>query len=174
MLAMVMALQEMGAMDRELYLFDTFEGMTEPTEHDTSPVDDPALETWKSARSRNETAWPEVFGPGAFDEDSVRELVLSTGYPPDLVNVGRGRVEDTIPDHAPGTIAVLRLDTDWYESTRHELEHLYPRLSPAGVLIVDDYGHWDGARRAVDEHMTEHGALLLGRVDYSCRIALKH
>ena len=85
-----------------------------------------------------------------------------------------GRVEETIPEAAPERIAVLRLDTDWYESTRHELEHLYPRLAVGGVLIVDDYGHWQGARRAVDEYLAASGArLLLSRIDYTGRMAVK-
>ena len=76
--------------------------------------------------------------------------------------------------HAPRKIALLRLDTDWYESTKHELVHLFPRLSTGGVLIVDDYGHWAGARRAVDEYVSEHGiVMLLTRIDYTGRIGVK-
>jgi hypothetical protein len=68
----------------------------------------------------------------------------------------------------------LRLDTDWYESTRHELLHLYPRLVRGGVLVIDDYGHWAGARKAVDDYIAEHKlCLLLNRVDYTARIAVK-
>ena len=86
----------------------------------------------------------------------------------------RGRVEETIPCHAPERIAVLRLDTDWYESTRHELVHLFPRLAVGGVLIIDDYGHWKGARKAVDEYIAATGArLLLSRIDYTGRMAVK-
>jgi len=75
----------------------------------------------------------------------------------------QGRIEETIPDFAPEQIALLRLDTDWYESTRHELIHLFPRLTTGGVLIIDDYGHWKGARRAVDEYFAEIGARILLR-----------
>jgi hypothetical protein len=63
---------------------------------------------------------------------------------------------------------LLRLDTDWYESTKHELVHLYPRLVPNGVLIIDDYGHWKGAREAVDEYFaTLKLKPLLSRLDYT-------
>jgi len=55
-------------------------------------------------------------------------------------------VEETIQNGAPDQISILRLDTDWYESTLHELNHLFPRLSEGGVLIIDDYGHWLGQR----------------------------
>ena len=83
-------------------------------------------------------------------------------------------VEDTLPAQAPERIALLRLDTDWYESTKHELEQLYPRLADGGVLIIDDYGHYEGARQAVDEYFAETGErVLLNRIDYTGRIAVK-
>jgi O-methyltransferase len=69
---------------------------------------------------------------------------------------------------------MLRLDTDWYDSTLHELRHLYPLLSRHGVLIIDDYGHWQGARRAVDEYLaTLPHPIFLHRIDYTGRIAIK-
>ena len=86
----------------------------------------------------------------------------------------RGKVEDTLPERAPDQLALLRLDTDWYESTRHELVHLYPLLAPGGVLIIDDYGHWDGSRKAVDEYFDgEADPILLSRIDYTGRIGIK-
>ena len=173
-LAMIGTLQQLGRPHRAIHLYDTFEGMTEPTEHDTSSVDPPALEDWEAARGRGDHPWGELFGPDVLDERDVRERVLGTGYPADRLHFVRGRVEDTIPGHAPQDIALLRLDTDWYESTRHELIHLYPRLKPGGVLIIDDYGHWEGARRAVDEYFAAHPpAPLLVRIDYTGRIAVK-
>jgi O-methyltransferase len=84
-----------------------------------------------------------------------------------------GPVENTIPDAAPDEIAVLRLDTDYEASTRHEMEHLFPRLVPGGVLIVDDYGFFQGARAAVDEYLDANDiAILLDRIDDSGRIAV--
>jgi O-methyltransferase len=102
----------------------------------------------------------------------VQAAIRSTGYPQGRINYVRGRVEDTVPSCAPAEIALLRLDTDWYEPTRHELEHLYPRLATRGVLIIDDYGHYAGARQAVDEYFAD-SPILLARVDYTCRIAVK-
>ena len=94
--------------------------------------------------------------------------------PLDKVFFVKGMVEQTIPAHAPDRIAMLRLDTDWYESTKHELEHLYPRLSGKGTLIIDDYGHFLGARKATDEYFARLKVRpLLSRVDYAGRIALK-
>ena len=83
-------------------------------------------------------------------------------------------MEDTIPGEIPEKIALLRLDTDWYESTKHELTHLYPRLVSGGVLIVDDYGYWKGSRKAVDEYFEQNDQRpLLVRVDATARVAIK-
>ena len=84
----------------------------------------------------------------------------------------QGLVEDTIPDQAPDRIALLRLDTDWYESTRHELEHLSPRLATERVLIIDDYGRWEGARATVNEYFANE-PVLMNRIDYTGRLILK-
>src|SRR5204863_8681210 len=122
-----------------------------------------------------ETAYPEFFDPDLFNERLVRDNVLTTGYPEQRLHFVRGPVEQTVPAQMPERIALLRLDTDWYESTKHELEHMYPRLADGGVLIVDDYGHWEGARRAVDEYFGRQAPpLLLNRIDYTGRIAIKH
>ena len=96
----------------------------------------------------------------------------STGYPPEWVAYVEGLVEETITRSAPTRIALLRLDTDWYESTHHELVHLYPQLERGGVLIVDDYGHFAGARKAVDEYFAD-DPILLSRIDYTGRMAVK-
>ena len=83
-------------------------------------------------------------------------------------------MEETIPTHIPHAISLLRLDTDWYESTKHELTHLFPLLSPGGVIIIDDYGHWQGAKKAVDEYFEENKIkILLNRIDYTGRIGVK-
>ncbi|MCB7129717.1 MAG: hypothetical protein J3T61_09300, partial [Candidatus Brocadiales bacterium] len=104
--------------------------------------------------------------------EEVKRNVFSTGYE-NFVFVS-GRVEDTIPGRVPDRIALLRLDTDWYESTRHELIHLYPRVTEGGVLIVDDYGHWRGCKQAVDEYFQENDIrTFLHRIDYTGRIAIK-
>ena len=173
-LAMIMALQEGGISDRDIYLFDTFEGMTEPSENDVSALEPRALETWREAEAKGERPWQDLFDPASFSEDGVRELLTGTGYPVERLHFVRGPVEETLPAGAPGQLALLRLDTDWYESTRHEMEHLYPQLAPRGVLIIDDYGHWQGARRAVDEYLAEHGPpMLLTPIDYTARLGVK-
>ena len=86
----------------------------------------------------------------------------------------KGKVEDTLPKISPDEISILRLDTDWYESTRCELEVLFPKLSVGGVLIIDDYGHWQGCRKAVDEYFSKHGIrMFLQRIDYTGRVGIK-
>jgi O-methyltransferase len=171
-LSMIRALQRIGVDDRDFYLFDTFEGMTRPSTVDTSRFNESALTTWEKAKAASRTAWDQYFRKEIFTLAHVREVVLGTGYPSERVHFIVGRVEDTIPAQAPEQIALLRLDTDWYESTKHELDHLYPRLSTGGVLIIDDYGHWDGCRRAVDEYFSS-APLLLSRIDYTGRMAVK-
>lgn len=160
-LAMLLTLQELGVENRDVHLFDTFEGMTEPTAADQSDHDTSALEEWRRASEAGVRPWPEFFAADQFDEDSVSQTLLATGYPRARLHLVAGAVEQTIPEHAPDRLAVLRLDTDWYESTRHELEHLYPRLHDGGVLMIDDYGHWKGARKAVDEYFGTRAAPLL-------------
>jgi O-methyltransferase len=175
-LAMLLKLQQLGAADRDIYLYDTYDGMTAPDEKDTSPFEQPALVTWQGAVNMGLRAWHHFFKPDIFSFEQVKDTVLSTGYPAARIHFVKGDVRETIPAQAPETIALLRLDTDWYDSTRHELLHLYPRLGVGGVLLIDDYGHWDGCRKAVDEYFSAGGAppLLLNRVDYAARLAIKH
>jgi hypothetical protein len=172
-LAMILKLQELGRNDRVIHLYDTFEGMTEPSERDTSAYDRPALETWSEDRSLGKVAWEGFFQADVFNEESVRDLLLSTGYPAENLRLVRGPVEETLPSLAPRELALLRLDTDWYDSTLHELVHLYPLLTVGGVMIIDDYGHWDGCRQAVDEYFSTETPILLNRIDYTGRIGVK-
>lgn len=150
---------------REIWLYDTFEGMSAPSAADARASDGRPAAKLLDGAAKGELIW-------CYSSDAeVAANMRSTGYADELVHLVKGKVEDTIPGAMPAEIAVLRLDTDWYESTRHELEHLYPRLAPGGVLIIDDYGYWAGARKAVDEYFE--GSLLLGRIDATGRIAVK-
>jgi hypothetical protein len=95
----------------------------------------------------------------------VRQNLSTLPYPQQHFELIEGKVEETIPQQLPERIAILRLDTDWYESTRHEMEHLMPLLSPGGVLIIDDYYNWSGNQQAVDEYLErEKLPLLLTKV----------
>jgi O-methyltransferase len=134
-----------GVTDRDLHLFDTFSGMTEPTERDVS------LHVGKSASELLETSDRTSHTWAVASREDVEEGLATLDYPQERFHLVEGPVEETIPGGAPQRIALLRLDTDWYESTRHELEHLYDRLAPGGVLIIDDYGSWQGSKEATDE-----------------------
>ncbi|MDC0996373.1 macrocin O-methyltransferase [Pseudomonadales bacterium] len=132
---------------RSQFLYDTFEGMSEPTDRDWDKHGN-AAKTQLAKTSRRNTA-NDVWAFASIED--VRQNFKNLGVSTVDVDMIKGKVEDTIPSSIPDKIAVLRLDTDWYESTMHELEHLYPRLSPGGVLLIDDYGYWAGCKEAVDE-----------------------
>jgi O-methyltransferase len=165
MMAAALTLLELGSTERELLMFDTFTEIPRPDERDTHMSGTAGPEFF----DRVVAAAPDVYG--LLPLDRVRELLESTGYPRDRLRFVPGMVEDTIPAQAPERIALLRLDTDWYRSTIHELRHLYPRVVSGGIVIVDDYGEFAGARDAVDEYLAEDGrSVLLNRVDFSCRL----
>lgn len=167
MMAVALTLLRLGITNRDLYLFDTFSGMTAPTEEDVRHSGERAADLLAD-ESPDADSWAIA------SLEDVREAVLGVGYPSERIHFVEGPVEDTLPANAPAEIALLRLDTDWYASTKHELVHLYPRLARGGVLILDDYGYWQGARRAVDEYLSEQNVpLLLNRIDNTGRIALK-
>jgi hypothetical protein len=163
MQAVAWTLLDAGVSDRDLHLYDTFEGMSEPTENDV--------------QTRTRAAAADLLAMGKAKCEAgpadVEIGMVETGYPMDRVHLHPGKVEDTIPDQAPDEIALLRLDTDWYESTKHEFDHLYPRLSPGGVLIIDDFGSWDGARKATLEWLEETGEPLLLVPIGAARLAVK-
>jgi O-methyltransferase len=166
MQAVARTLMSLDAADRDLHLFDTFEGMPPPTEEDRRLEGPPAEELMHGGRRSHLVR-------AVADLEDVRAGMERTGYPAERVHYHPGRVEDTIPRRAPQQIGLLRLDTDWYESTKHELDHLYDRVTPGGVVIIDDYDYWEGARKAVDEFVADTGArLLLVPIDTG-RIAVK-
>jgi O-methyltransferase len=155
--------------ERVCWLYDTFEGMTEPSEWDVRRDGARALDKY---RRKQTGTWM------AASLDECRAALREAGvYDPAFCKFVVGPVERTLlaQVNLPKEIAVLRLDTDWYESTRVSLEQLWPRLRSGGYLIVDDYGHWLGCRRAVD-------AYFLGRadafdtwtqIDYTCVVIRK-
>jgi O-methyltransferase len=169
MMAAALTLLEQGDDGRELYLFDTYTGMTAPDGADRDRRGRSAVRTFsRSQTGPNSSSWCEA------GVRQVRSNMLSTGYPTDRMHFVEGPVEQTIPGAAPPELALLRLDTDWYASTRHELEHLWPRIAPGGICIIDDYGHWAGARRATDEFIESLGlTVLIHRLDYSGRLIVK-
>lgn len=164
-----LTLLALGDTTRRLWLYDTFEGTTEPGEMDVRVYDEKeAHRIWQQWNRTHADRW--LSSP----LDEVKANMASTGYPAEHLIYVQGKVEDTIPANMPTQIALLRLDTDWYQSTYHELRHLFPRLSKYGILIIDDYGWWRGSREATDQYVQENNVqIFLNRVDASCRLGQK-
>lgn len=167
MMTVALTLQSLGDTKRRLVLYDTFSGMTPPTAQDKQFDGNSAQELLEKT-PQNEGLWCYA------DEADVRRNMTATGYPSDNISYIKGKVEDTIPQSLPEKICLLRLDTDWFESTKHELIHLYPLLVSQGLLIIDDYGHWKGARAATDEYFSSvRPKPFLHRIDYTGRLLVK-
>jgi O-methyltransferase len=167
MQAVARTLLSLDDTSRDLCLFDTFEGMPAPTAEDVRTDTGESAKYMLDTTDRLDLVWCVA------DLADVQAGLAPLGYPEEKIHYVVGKVEETLPAEAPEEIALLRLDTDWYSSTKHELEHLYPRLVPGGVLLIDDYGDWDGCRKAVEEFLDETGAqLLLLRADRG-RVAVK-
>jgi len=163
-------LLELDSIDRKIYLYDTFEGMSQPTKFDhrvinTSKNND-VFNIWKRKQEQDHNQWCYA------SLSEVKKNMFLTKYPKNNINFVKGKVEDTIPNNIPLKVALLRLDTDWYESTKHELEYLFPLLSNNGVLIIDDYGFWAGSKKAVEEYFSD-GQILLNRIDDTGVVGVK-
>ena len=170
-MAMAKELNRLSVTDRQIWLYDTYAGMTAPTDFDveagTGVTATEMLSTTEIGDGNN--VWCVA---GRAD---VEANVRSTGYPFSNFHFIEGDVAQTLQTSVPEKIALLRLDTDWYESTRVGLEVLYPRLVPGGVCILDDYGHWQGARTAVDEYFAAQGHRpYMHPIDYSGRVFIKN
>ncbi len=147
---------------RRIWLYDSFEGMPKPGDQDGP---DEKSEWVRKSTGTDSSNWCLA------SEDEVRQNIYSTGYPVNLFSIIKGKVEDTLPGTIPSQISLLRLDTDWYASTKHELIHLYPLLPKGAVLIIDDYGAWQGARKATDEYFGN--TVFLQRIDWTGRMLIK-
>lgn len=161
---MAETLRRLGDPNRKFYLYDTFQGMTEPSDAD---VQFDGIHASVRALEFEQGQWCNS------SLEDVQNKLIQFQLADDQFNFVEGRVEETIPGVIPDRIALLRLDTDWYESTKHELEFLYPKLEMGGVMIIDDYGHWKGCQKAVDEFFINKGPVLLNRIDYSGRLLIK-
>lgn len=169
-MAMALELSRLGVLDRRIWLYDTFSGMTTPSDLDIE------ASTGASAQSLL-TQTPVGDGSNIWcvaGRDDVEANLRTTHYPMSHFVIVEGDVVRTLHESIPEKIALLRLDTDWFESTDASLKHLYPRLVPGGVCILDDYGHWKGARHAVDEYFARAGHRpFMHPIDYSGRIFIK-
>jgi hypothetical protein len=157
--------------NRKLYLYDTFEGMPATGGNDDNDGDHPFKFAMNIAAQLRGSHAGIFYVP----VEDVRRNIRSTGYPDNLIELVKGMVESTIPRRAPEQIALLHLDSDLYDSTYHELTHLYPRLAKGGVLMIDDYGSWKGSRKATDQYFAENGIsmLLTPAGDEGARLGIK-
>jgi|TARA_B100001964_G_C14206164_1_gene588238 hypothetical protein len=166
---MIMAhtLLKMNEKNRKIYLYDTFQGNSIPDQRDRRISDNKPAEDIM-ANNKVDNKW--CFSP----LEEVKKNMFSTGYLGKNIVFVKGKVEDTLLVTKPQKIALLRLDTNWFASTHAELKHLFPLLSPGGILLIDDYGYWQGAKEAVDNYFKENKiSILLNRIDHTGRIGIK-
>lgn len=154
-LSMIMKYETYNKQNREFYLYDTFEGMTPPAGIDKDLNNNSAEDLLKINN------WFNCEAPYELVKHTITS---STSYPLVKYIVGDICKNTTYPSNK---IAVLRLDTDWYESTKAELDTFYPLVASGGVVIIDDYGHWQGCRKAVDEFLAVHPEIQVHRIDYT-------
>lgn len=141
---------------RDIYLYDTFKGLVEPGENDYTCADS---KFFSMNKEQVHNSWKNMIIDENTNDwfyatlDSVKNKLNSTGYPEEKLHYIVGNVMDTLKDKSniPEKISILRLDTDWYESSKYELEQLYDNVVSGGVIIFDDYYHWEGHKKAVDE-----------------------
>jgi O-methyltransferase len=154
--------------DKKVFCFDTFQGMTKPTYLDKDTAfNSSAMKKYSALNNSEYNAW--CYSP----IDEVINNFNEAGISSDRFKLIKGDVLETLPKFKSGNISILRLDTDWYESTRKELEFLWPKLTKFGVLIIDDYGHWAGSKKAVDEFFKSGPEIFLNAIDYTARSTIK-
>jgi len=148
---LALTLRQLGE-QRNLWLFDTFEGLPAPS------VDDPDREI------------AELYTGSCLGQlDEVRDSFHAWGIA-NGVQFVKGLFQDTIPQSTIGPIALLHIDGDWYDSVKVCLEELYDKVVPGGIIQFDDYGYWKGARKAVDEFFMQRKiSVRLKKLDYSGR-----
>ena len=163
-------LNDFYKLDKNIFAYDTFEGMTAPEDID---IDYRGKSAYKQLLTNKKSE--NLVNIHCFSTiNSVKKNILKYS---NLKNINfiAGPVEKTLllEKNLPKKISVLRLDTDFYISTKIELEILYPRLIHGGVLIIDDYGHWQGSRKATDEYFFNKKKWL-HVCDYACRYLIKN
>jgi len=169
MMASMLMLKKLNVKNIKFYLFDTYDGMSEPSIFDTDYLKNTGRNLLKlNIKDKNNKIW--CYSP----LDDVKKNIFKIKYPINNIHFIKGKVEETLPFYAPKKIALLRLDTDWYKSTKHELECLFPRLAKGGVLIVDDYGYWKGSKKAVDEYFFNKNYYFQHRIDETGVIFIKN
>ena len=167
--ACLLTLIKLDKFDKRIWLYDTFDGMSQPTEQDKDLKGNLASERMKEEDVETSWLWAKA------EIDIVKNNINKFNYPSEKIKYVKGVVEETLKrEELPEKISLLRLDTDWYESTKIELEILYSKLVPGGILIIDDYGHWEGCRNAVDQFFDKMNFKpFFHRIDYTGRLIIK-
>jgi hypothetical protein len=156
-LSMILEYEKYQENNRTFHLYDTFSGMTDPTIHDK--------DLWNNDASLllNYDGIKDVVKAAA-DLDEVKSNICNhTKY--EKIQYHQGDILKN--KYYPEKIAILRLDTDWYESTKYELDNFYDKVSLGGIVIIDDYGHWKGCKQAVDEFLANHPKIKIKKTDYT-------
>jgi len=167
-MTIALTLKRLKTENRDIFLYDTFSGMSTPTGSDVDWHGKSALKTFNELKTNDGSNWCRS------SIDEVKNNILTTNYPQEKIHYVQGKVEETLRKFTPEKIALLRLDTDFYESTKSEMEHLFPKLTEGGILIIDDYGAWKGSRLAIDEYFEKNNLkLFLNRIDETGRLAVK-
>jgi O-methyltransferase len=170
---MALANLKYGSARRHLHLFDSFEGPPEPDETvDGEQAIREAREVGGGTGGKL-VALSVSVGPLEANKDLLERVI---GYDASYLHYHKGWFQDTLPAEAAevGEIAILRLDGDWYASTKICLESLYDQVVSGGFVIIDDYGAYDGCRKAVDEFMSQQPVkAFLSHLDYSGRYWIK-
>jgi O-methyltransferase len=170
---MALANLKHGSKRRELHLFDSFEGVPEP---DAAVDGQSALEDARQVGGgTGGKLVPIPLSVGTLEAN--KELLEQTiGYDASRLRYHKGWFQDTLPAQADtvGNIAILRLDCDWYASTKICLDYLYDKVLPGGFVIIDDYGNYEGCRKAVDEFLQARGnKAYLNHIDATGRYLIK-
>jgi hypothetical protein len=150
--------------DRRLWLFDSFEGMPEASALDTGQMAEDLAQGRRGGRL-------VAVGTNVASSEDVRDLLhRKLGLRPETVVIRKGWFQHTVAAAAPeiGPIALLRIDGDWYASTKVCLEGLYDNVVAGGFVVIDDYGVFPGCKAAVDEFMEKRGLKVeMVTVDYA-------
>ena len=161
-ISMLMTLQKNNSLNRNVHLYDTFSGMTPHTDKDFD----------QDNRTAESLISSDPFWLCISSLDEVKNNIkVSSDYPEDLIKYHVGDICKN--EYIPEKIAFLRLDTDWYESTKCELEMFYNSVASGGVIMLDDYGHWQGCKRAVDEFLKDKPDIKIINIDYTGVFFLK-
>ncbi len=167
-MAIALSLRARGDLSRTIWMYDTYQGMPEPGPFDVGRYGSHAKRNYDKRLVDGISTWINV------PLETVQKNMEMTGYPPSQIKYVVGKVEETLPHQAPRDVSLLRCDTDWYQSTKAELEILWPRLSCGGVILFDDYYRWQGSRKAADEYFKAHNIkIYLSRIDSCAVIGIK-